>query len=456
MVEWLYNKCGKNSRLVLLVMRLASPAAILLAWICIRVLDSMRWEDGGLVLAFLGIFFALGALVYLIWFIYKFSSICSELDALNTAKERNMYNQLGKEGKWIFPTEKFYQQCTAQKATGLFNEYGFNKAKAIAEQLIQESCPNADMSNFQGYLTKDKLQTFLDAGKSQAALAARREAEEAKRKLEESKQVRKANADSAQLTFMARSLAISRLTGCQKRVQMLTDLLIDYNKKIQELKDKEESIRQFATVYAGTQKKESDWAILGGVANGIAGPIASAAVIWDTMKKNEEIAEYNEGIRQASMNIMSGTISVANNRIKVEQERDNVKIKLDEAKTKVSLSKPDANEIWNNLQVGEHFYVQRCASGVLQASIFVRLLRPFALDIPKNVHMVVDGTIHAYISMGDTYIGTIDFPLPLFGISCESEEKFKLDGMCGQSIEYNVGKYNIHCADKQNLWIMEA
>lgn len=363
-------------------------------------------------------------------------------------EEREAIQQSAKNGTWVFPSEKFYQQCTEQKVVNTSDEYGFKKAKTIAEQLIREACPEVDISYFQSYLTEEKLQAFLETGKSQAE-------QTAKKKLAESKRVRKANADSYEATFMQRSSAVARLAGCQKRVQMLTDLIGNYDKEIQKLKDGEEAMKQLAMIYTGAQKKESDWAILGGAANGIAGPVASAAVIWDTMKKNGEIAKYNEGMRKASMDVLSGSVSVAGNRIKAEEERENIKVRLEEAKGKIILSKPDANEIWNNIHISKRYSVKRYDSGVLHVSISLDFLRSFALNIPQDVHMVVDGTIRAYVTMDGIDIGTVEFPLPLYGIPCDADAKVTLDGMCGWSTEFQ-GKYSLHFADQQNLWIMEA
>lgn len=363
-------------------------------------------------------------------------------------EKREAIQQSAKNGTWVFPSEEFYQQCIEQKVANSFGEYGFKKAKIIAEQLIREACPEADMSCFQSYLTKEKLQEFLETGKSQAE-------QTAKRKLEESKRVREADADSYEAIFMHRSSVVAGLTGCQKRVQMLTDLICDYDEEIQKLKDGEEAMKQLAMIYTGAQKKESDWAILGGAANGIAGPAASAAVIWDTMKKNGEIAKYNEGMRKASMDVLSGTISVAGNRIKAEEEQENIKIRREEAKRKITLSEPDSNEIWNNIHIGQNYSVKRYDSGVLHVSISLGFLKSFALDVPQGVHMVVDGTIRANVTMDGIDIGTVMFPLPLYGIPCEADAKVTLDGMCGWSTEFS-GKYSLRFANTQNLWIMEA
>ena len=412
---------------------------------------NMVGDDGSVVWALIGVAMFLFPYVCLFFAIRAMDNRERQALEEKTRQEnekREAIQQSAKNGTWAFPAEKFYQQCTEQKVVNTSDEYGFKKTKLIAEQLIREVCPEVDMSCFQSYLTKEKLQEFLETGKSQAE-------QTAKRKLEESKRVREADADSYEAIFMHRSSVVAGLTGCQKRVQMLTDLICDYDEEIQKLKDGEEAMKQLAMIYTGAQKKESDWAILGGAANGIAGPAASAAVIWDTMKKNGEIAKYNEGMRKASMDVLSGTISVAGNRIKAEEERENIKIRREEAKSKITLSEPDSNEIWNNIHISPKYSVKRYDSGVLHVSISLGFLRSFALNVPQGVHMVVDGTIRANVTMDGIDIGTVVFPLPLYGIPCEADAKVTLDGMCGWSTEFS-GKYSLRFANTQNLWIMEA
>ena len=412
---------------------------------------NMVGDDGSVVWALIGVAMFLFPYVCLFFGIRAMDNRERQALEEKTRREnekREAIQQSAKNGTWAFPAEKFYQQSTEQKVVNTSDEYGFKKTKLIAEQLIRETCPEVDMSCFQSYLTKEKLQEFLETGKSQAEQAA-------KKKLEESKQVREADADPYEAIFMHRSSVVAGLTGCQKRVQMLTDLICDYDEEIQKLKDGEEAMKQLAMIYTGAQKKESDWAILGGAANGIAGPAASAAVIWDTMKKNGEIAKYNEGMRKASMDVLSGTISVAGNRIKAEEERENIKIRREEAKSKITLSKPDSNEIWNNIHISQKYSVKRYDSGVLHVSISLGFLKSFALNVPQGVHMVVDGTIRANVTMDGIDIGTVVFPLPLYGIPCEADAKVTLDGMCGWSTEFS-GKYSLRFANTQNLWIMEA
>ena len=168
--------------------------------------------------------------------------------AVQEAEKIAEINRTAKAGTWNFPTEEFYKRCFEGKIENLGSDYGWKKGKVIAEQLILEKCPKADMSCFQSYLTKEKLQAFLETGKSQAE-------QTAKKRLEESKRVREADADPYEATFMLRSSSVAGLTGCQKRVRMLTDLISDYDERIQKLKDGEEAMKQLAMIYTKCAEK---------------------------------------------------------------------------------------------------------------------------------------------------------------------------------------------------------
>lgn len=49
------------------------------------------------------------------------------------------------------------------------------------------------------------------------------------------------------------------------------------------------------------QKAEKDWAVLGGIANGIAGPIAGVATAVDTMQENAKIRAGNADLLQEGL-----------------------------------------------------------------------------------------------------------------------------------------------------------
>lgn len=358
-----------------------------------------------------------------------------------------------KEGKWIFPAEKFYQLCCANYATALDNDFGFQKARKIAEQLLREYVDGIDLSDCEEYLKKESLESFFEKGKALAEESAVRAKEAEKRKIIAQKQPRNATPTEEQRTFIHRATELWNLYGYDKQVRILTILAGDYDTKIKDLREGQIAMAKAAALIGNIQEKERDWSIVGGIVDGFAGPVAGVVAAANVVAKNQEIRERNAHMRKTSADIMSGIPTLSGDIITLERELEKIKKKLDEVKCKVVLTKPIADEIWENISVGKTT-VKKNASGVLSIAVPISLKKPFVLDVPDNIQMVVDGVLKAEVWFEDTCVGTVYFPLPVYGIPCNMTEPYTLDGMCGRFVEYN-GEYTVKFADTQNLWIME-
>ena len=356
-------------------------------------------------------------------------------------------NQQVKDGKWTFPAGKFYQLCRDSHVTVLDNEFSMRKAIQIAEQVIKETAPDIDLANCGEYLKTKSLEGFLQKGEVEF-----KEAEE--RKLLAQKQPRNANPNDPEKTFIERVSKLAYLSGTSKREKMLENLSADYIFAIARIVEGRQALAQLGMIYASQQQKESSWAVMGGIAEGIAGPSAGIIAASQTIANNRKIQEHNAAMRKASMDIMSGIPNLVGDTIKLHEERDKIKKAWDEAKTKVVLSKPIAEEIWQNINVGKAT-VKKNPSGVLTVSIPVSLKAPFVLDVPDNVRMVVDGVLRGEVWFEDKRVDTVYFPLPIYGIPHNMTAEIILDGMCGRSVEFD-GEYTVKIGDYHNLWIMEA
>lgn len=388
-----------------------------------------------------------------------------------------------KDGKWVFPAEKFYRLCQESHISSLDNEFSINKAAMIAKEIIIktfgekaleagveidldkygdylseesivkylenpiESDLDIDLENYGEYLKKERLEEFFSKGEAYAK-------ESDARGLLLKKVPRNAKPNEQEKAFLERSSVLSGLSGRDKRKKMLSNLCNDYTKKICDLIKGEEALRKLGMIYADQQKNESSWAIMGGIAEGIAGPAAGLIAASDTIENNRKIQEFNASMRQASMDIMRGIPSVAGNRFQLQEESEKIRKQLDETTNKVVFSQPDATEIWQNIKVAEAT-VQKNPSGVLEVSLPVTIQEPFVLDVPEGVGMVVDGTIKGEVWFEDKLVGEVFFPLPIYGIPCNMTAEVTLDGMCGRSVEYD-GEYTVKIADAQNLWVMEV
>lgn len=351
------------------------------------------------------------------------------------------------EGRWEFPAEKYYYLCRDSQATILSNEFSIRKASQLAEQLIKETAPDIDLANCGEYLKQSSLERFLEKGE----LMAKKTEEQM---LLAQKQPRNANPNDPEKTFIERASKLVYLSGTGKREKMLENLSADYIFAIARIVEGRQALTQLGMIYASQQQRESSWAIMGGIAEGIAGPSAGIIAASQTIANNRKVQEHNAAMRKASMDIMSGIPSLVGDTMKLHEERDKIEQAWNESKTKVVLSKPTANEIWQNINVGK-VTVKKNPSGVLAVSVPVSLKEQFVLDVPDNVCMVVDGVLRGEVWFENKFVDYIYFPFPLYGIPSNMTATVTLDGMCGRSVEYN-GEYTVKIGDYHNLWIMEA
>lgn len=369
-------------------------------------------------------------------------------EAQRAKEERRLaVNQQIIEGKWIFPSEKFYVLCRNNHINSLNSEFSIGKARQLAEQVIKETEAEINLAYCSEYLKQENLEGYLKQGETLA-----RKAEE--RKMQEQKKPRAANPNDPEKTFIERASKLVYLSGTGKREKMLENLSADYIFAIARIVEGRQALAQLGMIYANQQRKESSWAIMGGIAEGIAGPGAGIIAASQTIANNRKIQEHNAAMRKASMDIMSGIPNLVGDTIKLHEERDKIKQAWDAAKTKVVLSKPTAEEVWQNINVGKAT-VKKNPSGVLAVSVPVSLKEQFVMDVPDNVCMVVDGVLRGEVWFEDKFVDHIYFPFPLYGIPSNMTATVTLDGMCGRSVEYD-GEYTVKIGDYHNLWIMEA
>lgn len=372
-----------------------------------------------------------------------------EAKIINAKKQAKIaqINQEVTEGKWDFPVEEFYLLCCENNATVLNNEFSIRKATQIAEQVIKKASSDIDLANCTEYLKKESLEAFLNKGQRLAQKAKERE-------ILAQKQPQNANPNEQEMTFIKRASELVSLSGCNKRVKMLSNLLDDYDRQIQAMCEREEALKSMSHFYLSQQQKEPSWAIMGGIAEGIAGPAAGIMAASETIANNTKIREHNAAMQQASKSALGGTIDLSFQKRDLEEKRAHIYQQLEKAREKIILSKPTKEEIWKNINMGKATVV-KAPSGVLHVSMPISLKAAFELDAPDNVKLCVDGVICAEVWFDDTLVDSVYFPLPLHGIPHKRTWEITLEGMCNKSVEYN-GEYTIRIADRQNLWVMEA
>jgi len=234
-------------------------------------------------------------------------------------------------------------------------------------------------------------------------------------------------------------------------------LLFDYEKNkinLEELKKKKASIDKYGEhLYWKSQHNDVDWALLGGIAEGIAGPAAGVAVALDTMSQNAKKEEENRMLRYSAVEVTLSGTEIEYDIERTEKRLDKMKENIETSKRKVVLSKPEGKEIAKYISI-EKTNFDRIDDGVLKITANVFLKNPLDLDVPKSTKMVVDGTISGKVFYEGNFVDNVKLVLSIYGITNASKQVATITGYCTKSAEY-PGEYTLEITDMTNLWVME-
>lgn len=199
------------------------------------------------------------------------------------------------------------------------------------------------------------------------------------------------------------------------------------------------------------QEKLNDWATLGGIANGIAGPAAGVATAVNAMAENERIKERNAMYLNCAA-YLSGEVGKKAKQAEdeVASLRNNANLVRAEIKAldeKVVLA-VTSEELEESLKCVS-FDVKKSKSDILE--ITASISNNYVPDVPKGVKIIIDGVIVADVLCEGVRIDEVYLPLPLYGIKCGIT-----DEVYGYCATYMVGdrEYTISVRS-MNVWAME-
>ena len=367
-------------------------------------------------------------------------------------KQFNEAMQQYRDATWRFPTKKFYEHCTKNGLTELNNSYSLEKAKLLAITIMRsEKIPVPDEYHHL-YITPEKLGEYFQMGKQETMNLVAIE----KRKQEAwNRTPHKASPNESQKTLLSLAQKLRSLRGIEKRRMMLNSSLEKLDEEIRRKKEGQEALRQvgFLMASSATQQKKSDWAILGGIAEGIAGPGAGAAVAIGTMQKNADIEQWNRQNQAAINRVALDIASSANGLNATIREMETAKrllsSELSALDQKVVLSDCKTVDLWNKLDIHTDNVV-KTETNVLEIKISIK--NGYTPNVPENVRITVDGVLSAKVYFKDTLVSTTIVPLPLYGVECKTTAT--LTSLCEDYMEPN-GQYRV-IYEPIALWAMES
>jgi len=397
------------------------------------------------------IFLFITAIAFLI-LLFRYPKSKKKIEETAKKAEENRINNLIKKGKWEFPCEEFYNKCTQIDNIVFDNEFAVKKAQQIVVEILVAN--NVAEENYNLFTDKKKIKEFLKKGKECKEKTEKLKKENEIQKILEQKEIREVKPNEENAKIIKHYTEIASLRGTQKREKML---LFDYEKNkinLEELKKKKASIDKYGEhLYWKSQHNDVDWALLGGIAEGIAGPAAGVAVALDTMSQNAKKEEENRMLRYSAVEVTLSGTEIEYDIERTEKRLDKMKENIETSKRKVVLSKPEGKEIAKYISI-EKTNFDRIDDGVLKITANVFLKNPLDLDVPKSTKMVVDGTISGKVFYEGNFVDNVKLVLSIYGITNASKQVATITGYCTKSAEY-PGEYTLEITDMTNLWVME-
>lgn len=229
----------------------------------------------------------------------------------------------------------------------------------------------------------------------------------------------------------------------EKKIAMLTK---EYNETARRLRATNDAI---SLTVAPPLEKEHDWAVMGGLANGLAGPGAGIATAVNAQIENAQIRARNSQILHETADIR-GKMLVAGSKQKhaLEAKCAELNAMINETKTKL-LGRDTPKQCFDALQFKDIMLsVSKTGTCFVHAKVGLKYSEYYIFN---DVKATIDGTIQAEIYNGNIKIGTANLVLPLDGVPDDNMIAVKgICLFCGQLGNHYSVKFNA-----ENLWAME-
>jgi len=200
--------------------------------------------------------------------------------------------------------------------------------------------------------------------------------------------------------------------GREKKIKMLKDSMKIYADKLIECKNKLKAIDDGTFgLYKAGEEKESDWALWGGIAEGLGGSAAGLATAIDIQNKNAQIRANNDALlkNSAALAVSLKTQVYDDERI-AEKQIEYYKKQIEETEIKL-IDDSSPKELLNHLNPSATLKVSETGA----VKITVKTSETVGLKIYDSVSAVVDGTIKVNLLKGGKKVGQAYATLPVDG-----------------------------------------
>lgn len=215
---------------------------------------------------------------------------------------------------------------------------------------------------------------------------------------------------------------IKQLLEKEEKIDHENRQYLNYSGRDKLIKILKDHIREEEAVIAGCEKqtdsirnggssliqKEHDWAVAGGIANGIAGPAAGVVTALDVQRRNAGIRQSNAEVANLMLDSMG---QVNKNKIRARDNKEKWERLLKKAEACL-VEDNDKRDYMNYLDISVE---AKELSETGNAIVTIRIQQKRPLYIFGDVPAVVDGSIKVCLSSNGKTVGEGYYVFPFYG-----------------------------------------
>ena len=396
----------------------------------------------------------------------KVNELNSQISAINIQLQRLAEEErIDKisQGEWVFPCEEFYDRCIAEGFDDPEHAMQIRKMKIFADQIIKSK--NVPSKYLSLYNSDEQIKKYYLDGKACKYKALQDKIDREQEEYLSTKTYDLTNEMKKLKNGLNALFPYSAKNAIKKRESM-SNLVIKYcaseKSKIDDIIKEEEkfvdailSLSVAAKNSAAVTPKQ-DWSIWGGIAEGLAGSAAGAAVAYETILENQKIEAKNARNQAYADKLSNDFLNVLPEaRAKVEQVRKENADSLNYLTTKITESEAALLNLDTKIVVDdfatETLFENLVITPKLENEKLVVAFKNKFSYTQKGFCFAIDGTIKVKVYSDDQFLEDIVIPLPVAGVTC--------CGGTGESFNFvtkyrDVGNYSFK-VEPNHLWLIE-
>lgn len=352
----------------------------------------------------------------------------------------NLHQQM-RAGEWVFPADKFLAECIEKGVKQLSTSYEMRKATLIAQSIVEKAGMPQDC--IPAYCSEDKVRGYFAAATDNKN---RQEAQDRAAAEQKYKTPQKNDLSHADLEYRAYADKARVASPMEKRKLAIQYDLDDARNRLAVIEARRKHAQEVEQYLArASYQRPNDWATMGGIASGIAGPGAGAAVAAQAIAENQAILQQNAANMRSAVAVGNKLRDAIPSSQAVVQEIAALKKELEEAPYKVVFDEYDTAELFASLAL--------TASTRFASSMTLRVTNHRPNDDPQ-VKKAIDGTLLMRVYCEDILLDTVCVTLPRNGVPCDKGYIVRAYPLAQYMIEGE--KRNYRCEfEPIRLWMIE-